>query len=175
MPSDSATVTASADADARSGSPGGHRPGLALIVIAAARLMPILDATITDVALPRIQTELDVPDANLAWTVTPTPRPAAGCCSAAGPATSTGGGVSSAPASPCSPWPPCSADSPPTRLCSSWPAYPRAWARRSLTHGYTAAFALTAVMFLAAPAVTAAAVNAKRQQHVEGAPAVHQG
>ncbi|WP_406011578.1 hypothetical protein OG440_35730 [Streptomyces sp. NBC_00637] len=43
----------------------------------------------------------------------------------------------------------------------------------ALTHGYTAAFAITAVMFPAAPAVTAAAIDAKRRQHTEGAPAVH--
>ncbi|KPI22551.1 MFS transporter [Streptomyces sp. NPDC054950] len=69
MPSDSATVIAAADADTRSGSPGGRHLGLALIVIAAAQLMLILDATITNIALPSIQTELDVSDANLAWIV----------------------------------------------------------------------------------------------------------
>ncbi|WP_230194027.1 hypothetical protein [Streptomyces coriariae] len=35
-------------------------------MIAAAQLMLILDATITHIALPSIQTELDVSDANLA-------------------------------------------------------------------------------------------------------------
>ncbi|MGW2050464.1 MFS transporter [Streptomyces sp. NPDC001858] len=69
MPSDSATVTASADAAPGTGSPGTRRLGLALLVIAAAQLMLILDATITNIALPAIQTEFDVSDANLAWIV----------------------------------------------------------------------------------------------------------
>ncbi|MGW3651806.1 MFS transporter [Streptomyces sp. NPDC000878] len=70
MPSDSATVTPSVHTGADTGAPGGpHRLGLALVVIAAAQLMLILDATITNIALPAIQTELDVSDANLAWIV----------------------------------------------------------------------------------------------------------
>ncbi|MFD7896702.1 MFS transporter [Streptomyces sp. NPDC059743] len=43
--------------------------GLALFVIAAAQLMVVLDATITNIALPSIQTDLGVSDANLAWIV----------------------------------------------------------------------------------------------------------
>jgi len=43
--------------------------GLALFVIAAAQLMVVLDATITNIALPAIQTDLKVTDANLAWIV----------------------------------------------------------------------------------------------------------
>ena len=34
---------------------GGPRPGLALLVLAAAQLMVVLDATIVNVALPHIQ------------------------------------------------------------------------------------------------------------------------
>ncbi|MEU9348535.1 MFS transporter [Streptomyces sp. NPDC048278] len=51
--------------------PGGtHRHlGLALAVIAAAQLMVVLDGTITNIALPSIQTDLDVSAANLAWIV----------------------------------------------------------------------------------------------------------
>lgn len=49
---------------------GGNRHlGLALFVIAAAQLMLILDSTITNIALPSIQTALTVSDANLAWIV----------------------------------------------------------------------------------------------------------
>ncbi|WP_105973709.1 MFS transporter [Streptomyces geranii] len=70
MPSDSATVTSSVHSGTDTGGPGGRRHlGLALVVIAAAQLMLILDATITNIALPAIQTELDVSDANLAWIV----------------------------------------------------------------------------------------------------------
>ncbi|MFC9431713.1 MFS transporter [Streptomyces sp. NPDC056987] len=53
----------------RTGPPGERHLGLALIVIAAAQLMLVLDATITNIALPNIQTDLDVSDANLAWIV----------------------------------------------------------------------------------------------------------
>ncbi len=40
-----------------------------MIVIAAAQLMVVLDGTITNIALPSIQEELDVPASNLAWIV----------------------------------------------------------------------------------------------------------
>ncbi|MFD4600861.1 MFS transporter [Streptomyces sp. NPDC058464] len=69
MSSDSSTVTATADAGTPTGSPGGRHLGFALVVIAAAQLMLILDATITNIALPSIQTDLGVSDANLAWVV----------------------------------------------------------------------------------------------------------
>ncbi|MET7730324.1 MFS transporter [Streptomyces sp. NPDC005402] len=42
---------------------------MALFVIATAQLMVILDATITNIALPAIQTDLGVSNANLAWIV----------------------------------------------------------------------------------------------------------
>lgn len=63
-------AAAVASADTPTTPPGGGRHlGLALIVIAAAQLMVVLDATITNIALPAIQTDLDVTDANLAWIV----------------------------------------------------------------------------------------------------------
>ncbi|OUS79935.1 MFS transporter, partial [Rhodococcus sp. NCIMB 12038] len=43
--------------------------GLALVVIAAAQLMVVLDGTITNIALPSIQTDLGVSAENLAWIV----------------------------------------------------------------------------------------------------------
>ncbi|MGW3665975.1 MFS transporter [Streptomyces sp. NPDC005141] len=49
--------------------PRGRHLGLALVVIAAAQLMVVLDATITNIALPAIQTDLGVSDADLAWVV----------------------------------------------------------------------------------------------------------
>ncbi|WP_217575677.1 MFS transporter [Streptomyces sp. GbtcB7] len=49
--------------------PPGRRLGLALFVIASAQLMVVLDATITNIALPSIQTDLDVSASNLAWVV----------------------------------------------------------------------------------------------------------
>jgi EmrB/QacA subfamily drug resistance transporter len=47
----------------------GRHLGLALFVIAAAQLMVVLDGTITNIALPSIQTDLDVSASNLAWVV----------------------------------------------------------------------------------------------------------
>lgn len=44
-------------------------PNIALIVIAAAQLMVVLDSTITNIALPSIQRDLDVAPTNLAWIV----------------------------------------------------------------------------------------------------------
>ncbi|MEU0784493.1 MFS transporter [Streptomyces sp. NPDC006173] len=49
--------------------PRGRHLGLALVVIAAAQLMVVLDATITNIALPAVQSDLGVSDANLAWIV----------------------------------------------------------------------------------------------------------
>jgi len=45
------------------------RTGLALVVIAAAQLMVVLDGTITNIALPSIQKDLQVTASNLAWIV----------------------------------------------------------------------------------------------------------
>ncbi|MFM9706310.1 MFS transporter [Streptomyces galilaeus] len=70
MSADSTTTTpAAAGADAPGVHPGGRHLGLALFVIAAAQLMVVLDATITNIALPAIQTDLGVTDADLAWIV----------------------------------------------------------------------------------------------------------
>ncbi|MGW5864687.1 MFS transporter [Streptomyces sp. NPDC055239] len=62
------TSEASPGTSSRRG-PKGRHLGLALFVIAAAQLMVVLDATITNIALPSIQTDLGVTDANLAWVV----------------------------------------------------------------------------------------------------------
>src|SRR6201994_4638485 len=48
---------------------GSRHPGLALLVIATAQLMVILDATIVNVALPHIQTALGFSDNGLEWVV----------------------------------------------------------------------------------------------------------
>ncbi|HEX3493724.1 MAG TPA: MFS transporter, partial [Streptosporangiaceae bacterium] len=48
---------------------GGRRMGLALLVIATAQLMVVLDATIVNVALPHIQTALRFSDNGLEWVV----------------------------------------------------------------------------------------------------------
>ncbi|MFE6481636.1 MFS transporter [Streptomyces sp. NPDC057757] len=70
MSADSTAVIAPAGPDTGSGhASGGRHLGLALVVIAAAQLMVVLDATITNIALPAIQTDLGVSDANLAWIV----------------------------------------------------------------------------------------------------------
>ncbi|MDG4800113.1 MFS transporter [Micromonospora sp. WMMD980] len=44
-------------------------PGLALVVIAAAQLMVVLDGTITNIALPSIQEDLEVSASGLSWIV----------------------------------------------------------------------------------------------------------
>src|SRR5215470_4837958 len=48
---------------------GGRRLGVALLVIATAQLMVVLDATIVNVALPHIQTALRFSDSGLEWVV----------------------------------------------------------------------------------------------------------
>jgi EmrB/QacA subfamily drug resistance transporter len=45
----------------------GQHPGIALAIIAGAQLMVVLDATIVNIALPRIQTALDFSDTSLSW------------------------------------------------------------------------------------------------------------
>ncbi|MGI3204410.1 MFS transporter [Streptomyces sp. GLT-R25] len=74
MSADSTAVTTPARPETGTGTGTGTQPpgrhlGLALVVIAAAQLMVVLDATITNIALPAIQTDLGVSDANLAWIV----------------------------------------------------------------------------------------------------------
>src|SRR5215472_7023630 len=50
--------------------PGGsRRPGLALLVIATAQLMVVLDATIVNVALPHMQAALRFSGSGLEWVV----------------------------------------------------------------------------------------------------------
>jgi EmrB/QacA subfamily drug resistance transporter len=50
--------------------PSGRRLGLALLVIAAAQLMLVLDATIVNVALPSIQRALRMRSSDLTWVLT---------------------------------------------------------------------------------------------------------
>src|SRR3981081_151725 len=49
--------------------PGRRHLGLALVVIAAAQLMVVLDSTIVNVALPHIQHALGFSDSGLEWVV----------------------------------------------------------------------------------------------------------
>src|SRR4051812_22662216 len=44
--------------------------GWALVLISVAQLMVVLDGTIVNIALPFIQTDLDIAQANLRWVVT---------------------------------------------------------------------------------------------------------
>ena len=69
MSAESVTAVVPAGTETSGAPPQGRHLGLALFVIAAAQLMVILDATITNIALPAIQTDLGVSDANLAWIV----------------------------------------------------------------------------------------------------------
>ena len=69
----------SADKEQTTGSPGRHgpaaadpgalrnRPGLALAIIVTCQLMLVLDATVMNVALPRIQSSLHFSSTDLAW------------------------------------------------------------------------------------------------------------
>ncbi len=49
--------------------PASPHAGLALVVIAAAQLMVVLDGTITNIALPSIQTDLGMSSSGLAWVI----------------------------------------------------------------------------------------------------------
>ena len=54
----------------RRAGPGGRPLWVALVLISTAQLMVVLDATVVNIALPRIQTDLSIADADLTWTVT---------------------------------------------------------------------------------------------------------
>ncbi|MFF3663831.1 MFS transporter [Streptomyces olivochromogenes] len=69
MPTDSTTTPADPESAPPGEAPRGRHLGLALVVIAAAQLMVVLDGTITNIALPSIQTDLDVSASNLSWIV----------------------------------------------------------------------------------------------------------
>jgi EmrB/QacA subfamily drug resistance transporter len=60
------TLSATSQTDTRN---TGRRPGLALVVIATAQLMVVLDATIVTVALPHIQQALGFSGSGLEWVV----------------------------------------------------------------------------------------------------------
>ena len=50
---------------------GGHAHlGWALVLISVAQLMVVLDSTLANIALPYIQDDLDISQANLQWVVT---------------------------------------------------------------------------------------------------------
>src|SRR5262245_32865546 len=70
-PGAAAAGTAVLDTGAGAGADGArHRSlGLALVVIATAQLMVVLDATIVNVALPHIQTALNFSGTGLEWVV----------------------------------------------------------------------------------------------------------
>ena len=71
-------------AGGRAGSvaPCGRPPRPGLLVLATAQLMVVLDATIVNVALPRVQRALGAGTAWNGWS-TPTRWPSAGCCCSA--------------------------------------------------------------------------------------------
>ncbi|MGZ4480241.1 MAG: MFS transporter [Nocardioidaceae bacterium] len=66
------TSTAAPGAAGDAAAPGhGHRHlGLALVLISVAQLMVVLDSTIANIALPFIQKDLHIAQANLQWVVT---------------------------------------------------------------------------------------------------------
>ncbi|MER7488625.1 MFS transporter [Streptomyces sp. NPDC126497] len=63
------TLSEEPEVISRAGAPSGDEPklGLALLVIASAQLMLVLDATIVGVALPSIQNSLDLAAGDLSW------------------------------------------------------------------------------------------------------------
>jgi EmrB/QacA subfamily drug resistance transporter len=63
------TITAPAAAAEQKGNATRHL-GWALVLISVAQLMVVLDATIANIALPFIQKDLDISQANLQWVVT---------------------------------------------------------------------------------------------------------
>ncbi len=63
----SATTTTRPPGEEAAG--GSRHPGLALVVIAAAQLMVVLDMTIVNIALPAMQRELHFSQTNLAWVI----------------------------------------------------------------------------------------------------------
>ena len=105
----------------------------ALVLISIAQLMVVLDATIANIALPFIQKDLEISNANLSWIVT-------GYALAFGSLLLLGGRLGDLVRSPqglhgrprhSSPWPRSWAGWPPPSLCCSPPAACRAWAPRS--------------------------------------------
>ncbi|MFE5401239.1 MFS transporter [Streptomyces sp. NPDC056580] len=65
----SSALQTGAGPDAAAAGGFSRRPVLALLVIAAAELMVVLDATIVNIALPSIQSGLGMSDSGLAWVV----------------------------------------------------------------------------------------------------------
>lgn len=63
-------ITATRPPEDRDSAHGHRNLGLALVVISAAQLMVVLDASVVNIALPRIQNALQISDANLTWVVT---------------------------------------------------------------------------------------------------------
>ena len=64
-------MTTATTPEAEPASGHGHRHlGWALVLISVAQLMVVLDATIANIALPFIKTDLDISQANLSWIVT---------------------------------------------------------------------------------------------------------
>ena len=62
-------MTTATSSGAATGS-GQRHLGWALVLISVAQLMVVLDATIANIALPFIKTDLDISQANLSWIVT---------------------------------------------------------------------------------------------------------
>ncbi|MEU5910321.1 MFS transporter [Micromonospora sp. NPDC047527] len=69
MPGTASTAPGAPGAGASTGTPYPRR-WLALVVIALAQLMVVLDATIVNIALPQAQADLGINDANRQWVVT---------------------------------------------------------------------------------------------------------
>lgn len=62
--------TAADEATPRRTGPGGRPLWVALVLISTAQLMVVLDGSVVNIALPRIQEDLAISDADLTWVVT---------------------------------------------------------------------------------------------------------
>src|SRR5688572_23212910 len=60
----------SPDVGAQVGTPHRERHGYALLVVVAAQLLVVLDASVVNVALPAAQADLDMADSRTQWVVT---------------------------------------------------------------------------------------------------------
>ena len=70
MTTDATTAAPGAPDDATAPGHGHRHLGLALVLISVAQLMVVLDSTIANIALPFIQQDLHISQANLQWVVT---------------------------------------------------------------------------------------------------------
>ena len=70
QPADQPSSATAPQAEERRTGPGGRPLWVALVLISTVQLMVVLDGSVVNIALPRIQDELAITDADLTWVVT---------------------------------------------------------------------------------------------------------